>query len=158
MNKLVKISLLIAIIVLILILLIINGKSKNNTRFYLDDKYYNNGTAIKMNSSELENISSESFILFTYNSACGMARPCEDVFDSVLKDKKIDYITIHFDEFRNTKFYNTVKYAPSVLIIKNGEIIAYLDAEEDKHLDYYQNEKSFESWLRGRIYFNKKNK
>ena len=157
MKNVVKILCVIFVIIILTILLITNGKSKNNSRFYLDDKYYNNGDAIKMTSSEIESLDGENFLLFTYNSACGMARPCEDVFDYDLKEKKLDYITIPFSEFRNTKYYETVKYAPSFIIVKNGEVVAYLDADNDAHLDYYQNEKSFENWLNRRIYFAKTN-
>ena len=153
MNKVVKNAFLIIVAILIFILLLVFGSSKNNTLFYLESKYYNSGNKIKMDSNEIDKISNESFILFTYNSVCGMSRPCEEVFDNVFKELKIDYISIPFDEFKKTKYYDTVKYAPSIIIIKDGEIFAYLDANEDSHLDYYQKESSFKSWLSGRIYF-----
>ena len=156
MNKTTKNILLIGSIFVIVLFALVAVKNKNNTKFYLTDKYYNEGTAIKMNGDEVNNILNDSFILFTYNNFCGMAKPCEKVFDAVLKEKKIDYITIPIDEFKKTKYYEIVKYAPSVLIIKDGNMVSYLDAENDEHLKYYQNEKDFENWLNGRIYFEKK--
>ena len=102
MNKVVKNIIIIAVVIIIFILLIIFGDNKNNTLFYLEDKYYNAGNKISLNSEEVEKLSNESFILFTYNSVCGMSRPCEEVFDNVLKEKNIDYIAISFEEFRRT--------------------------------------------------------
>lgn len=155
MNKVIK-YILPVFIIFLLFFLIMTNNNKNNVRFYLESKYYNNGNAIKMNSSELKKIENDSFLLFTYNSVCGMAKPCEEIFDTVLKEKKLDYITIPFDEFRKTKFHDVVKYAPSFIIIKNGNIVAYLDADNDSHLKFYQNEEDFASWLEGRVIFDKK--
>ena len=156
MNDLLK-KILIGIVLLVLIILtILFGNSKNNYRFYLEDKYYNSGDAINVDSKYLEEIDKESFLLFTYNYSCGMTRPCEEVFDKVLKDIKVDYYTISIDEFKKTKYHEIVKYAPSFIIIKNGEIVTYLDAENDNHLDYYQEESSFKNWLNQYIQFTKK--
>lgn len=155
MNKVVKNIPIILIIIIIFILLIISNKSENNLRFYLSDKYYNDGSIIKLNSEDIDSVSSDSFILFTYNNYCGMTRKCDEVFDNVLKKLKLDYVTIPYDEFKKTKYSEVVKYAPSILIIKDGVITSYLDANKDDYLKYYQNEDDFESWLLGRILLKK---
>lgn len=150
-NKLL-ISSIVAIIALVIIAF---GSSKNNTVFYLEDKYYNTGEKIELNSEDVNSLSNESFLLFTYNNFCGMAKPCEEVFDSVLKEYKLDYISIPVEEFRKTKYHETVKIAPSFIIVNKGKIVAYLDAEKDDHIKYYQNEKDFEKWLESHIYMKK---
>ena len=104
---------------------------------------------------KVESLENESFLLFTYNSFCGMAKPCEEVFDAVLKKNKIDYISIPIESFRKTKYHDTVKLAPSFLIIKDGKIVSYLDAENDDHIKYYQNEDDFEKWLSNYIFLSK---
>ena len=58
----------------------------------------------------------------------------------------------HYDELKNTDVVNTIKYAPSVIIIKEGKIVSYLDAEADEDFDRYQNKKEFNSWLAKYIY------
>ena len=60
MNNVVKNISLIVIAIILFVLLIIYGSSKNNTRFHLDEKYYNSGNVIKLNSEELNKISNES--------------------------------------------------------------------------------------------------
>ena len=42
------------------------------------------------------------------------------------------------------------------MIIKNNEIVAYLDANSDEDLNRYQDLEEFESWLDNYIYFSKK--
>ena len=58
---------------------------------------------------------------------------------------------------KNTKFYENVKYAPSVIIIKDGEIVSYLDANSDKDLEKYQDANKFIKWLKEYIYLEKNN-
>ena len=71
-----------------------------------------------------------------------------------LKDQiekyKIDFLSISFEEFKTTKFYQTVKYAPSVLVVEHGNIVAYLNANSDD-----QDTNKFEEWLNNYIYFSK---
>ena len=49
-----------------------------------------------------------------------------------------------------------MKYAPSIIIVKDKEIVSYLDANSDEDLDKYQDEEAFESYLNKYIYFNDK--
>ena len=60
---------------------------------------------------------------------------------------KIDFLSMPFKEFKNTKYYNKVKYAPSIIIIKQGKIVSYLDANKDKDLQKYQDVHEFENWI-----------
>ena len=58
-------------------------------------------------------------------------------------------------EAQNTYVYNTVKYAPSIIIIKDKKVIAYLDAESDEDLIKYQDSDEFEKWLDKYIHLKK---
>lgn len=155
MNNKTKIIILSIAAITVVILEIILGsnlfKSKKIEKFKLESKYYNTGE--KIDVTNIDDIKDESFLLFTYNSFCGMAKPCEDIFHNVLSKNKIDYVSMLIDDFRKTDFHETVKYAPSFLIIEKGKIIAYLDAENDDDLKYYQNEDDFENWLKKYILF-----
>ena len=148
------------IFIIMLSFLILTGCKLNQNdgkeRIYLSDNYYNKGEFIEIKSNDLLDKVNDTYILFTYNSYCSLPVPCEDIFKSFAKKYDIDFISISFEEFKNTKFYNTVKYAPSIIIIKNNEIVDYLDANSDKDLNKYQDQKEFESWLDNYIYFTKK--
>ena len=78
-----------------------------------------------------------------------------DIFRSVMAKYKIDMYSIRYEEFEKTDYINKVKYAPSVIIVKNGKIITYLDANKKEDLDRYQDTSSFESWLDKYIYLSK---
>lgn len=146
-----KILIVISIIVCISLFLILYGvNNKKIDSFYIEDKYYNKGEFIEVNSSDVKKIinKEESFILYVHNNFCAFAIPCENIFDEVIDKYKIDMLKINFDEFKNTSFYKKVEYAPSVIIVKDGKIIDYLDAEDDNDLEKYQDVNSFENWLK----------
>ena len=124
-------------------------------RFYLENKYYNNGVFVDVNNTSLEKVKNENFILFTYNNYCSMAKPCEEVFEEFMKKYKINFLSIPFEDFKNTDFYKTVKYAPSIIVVEKGKVVGYLDAESNDDLNKYQDMKEFESWLNNYIYFSK---
>ena len=132
------------------------NQDDDKERIYLSDSYYNKGEFVDIKPKDLLDKVNDTYLLFTYNSYCSLPVSCEDIFKSFAKKYKIDFLTIPFEEFRNTKFYENVKYAPSVMIIKNNEIVAYLDANSDEDLNRYQDLEEFESWLDNYIYFSKK--
>ena len=126
-----------------------------NKKFYLSDKYYNNGEFIEVTKSDLESKNNETYLLYTYNDYCNFKIPCDQIFKEFMKKYKIDCLSISFKDFKNTNYYETIKYAPSIIIINNGKVIKYLDAEKDEDLQRYQDEEKFEEWLSNYIYFSK---
>lgn len=149
------------ILIVLLISLTLTGcffskkQNDNKIRFYLSDKYYHIGEFVKVDNKSLEKLNKENFILFTYNPYCNLPISCEKIFEEFMKKYNIDFISIPFFDFKETSYYDNVKYAPSVMIIKEGEVIDYLDANDDKDLQKYQDEKEFEKWLDNYVYFGK---
>ena len=139
------------IILLIFIILLLCGCTKKNNNynsvFYLNSKYYNKTEFIKVSSTELDKLSKESFLLFTYNNYCTLKIPCENIFSDFMKEYKVGIVSIKFEDFKNTKYYNDVKYAPSILIIKEGKVIAFLDADSDDDINKYQDVSEFKNWV-----------
>lgn len=145
------------IVILLLLLFIVCGCDKDNSsKFYLSDKYYGVGEYIKVKSNSIKKNSSDSYVLFTYNNYCSLAVPCEDVFEDFMKDNGIDFLSIPFEDFKDTYLYDTVKYGPSVIIVNKGKIVAYLDANDDEDLEKYQDVSKFKDWINEYIYLESK--
>ncbi len=123
-------------------------------RFYLTEKYYNKGEFITTN--DLNNVKNESYILFVYNNYCNLPIPCEDIFKEFMAKYQIDFLSMPFEKFKDTSFYENVQYAPSIIIVKEGQIVSFLDANKDDDLEKYQNVNEFEKWLNNYVYFTKK--
>lgn len=146
---------IIILIIVPLIIAIIYMLIHNQEKFYLNDKYYNNSSFIEIDSNKIQRLNNENYLLFTYNNYCTLPIPCEYIFEDFMKKYNISIISIPFKEFKKTKYYKRVKYAPTVIIIKKGRIISFLDANSEKDLDKYQNINDFEKWISKYIYLDK---
>ena len=135
------------IILILLFLIAITYSFVYNQKVKLDDIYYNNGEYINIDSTYLKNKTHKNYVLFVHNSFCTFKTPCDTIFKQYMKKYKIDFLTINIDEYKKTKFYTQVKYAPTVIVVNNNRIVAYLDAEKDKDLDKYQDVNEFEKWI-----------
>lgn len=147
--KIKKIIMLIVFIILIpLSLLFITNLIKQ--KFTLESKYYNTGKFIDINAANLNELlnNKENFILFTYNNFCTFKVSCDEIFNESIKELNITILKIPFDEFKTTDLYNEVNYAPSVILIKEGKIIKYLNPEKNEDLPKYQDKKEFISWIK----------
>lgn len=132
------------LIIILLPLLILTG-CKKQEKINLNKKYYNEGKFITINS--LENLEEETYILYTYNNYCSFEIPCDQIFKQYMEKYKIDFLQIPFKQFKETNLYKKVKYAPSIIIVKEGKIIDYLDANKNKDLKKYQDINEFEKWI-----------
>lgn len=136
-------------ILLVLVILSMTGCVKENSKFYLNDEYYNAGKLVDIDSKELTNIlkSNDSFILFTYNPYCNFKVSCENVVENFSKNNNITIFKIPFEEFKSTKLYNTIKYAPSIILVNKGKIETYLDPNKDEDSIKYQEEKALKDYI-----------
>lgn len=149
----------ISILILCLFLMLMTGcTSKSNKtieKIYLNNEFYNNGEFIDINNNDINDYNNQSYILYTYNNYCSFSISCDKIFEEFMSKYKIDFLTMSFEEFKKTHFYNDVEYAPSIIIIEKGKIIAYLDANKDEDLEKYQDTSKFEEWLNNYVYFSK---
>ena len=144
------------IILIILITILITGCKKQNTeKMYLDEKYYNESEYIEVTAKDIKELNQETYLVFTYNNYCNLKIPCDTIFKKVMDKYNITILSLPFEEMKQTFIYNKVKYAPSVIIVKQNKVVAYLDAEKDEDYEKYQNETEFEKWLSKYIYLNK---
>ena len=156
-------SKLLSIIVILLLTLTFTGCFFDNkinqndgiNRIYLENKYNNNGEFIYIKNADLKKLGNSNYILYTYNNYCSLPISCEDIFQQFMSKYNIDFLAMPFEEFKESEIYNTVKYAPSVIIIENGKVLAYLDANTDNDLKKYQDANEFEQWMNNYIYFQK---
>ena len=144
------------LLLIIPIIMLLIGCTPTNEKIYLNDKYYNKGEYIEVTEEDLEKLSNENYILFTYNHFCNFSIPCDEVFEKVMQKYKIDVLKISIDHYKNTKFFDKVRYAPSILIINNNKVVAFLDANSDEDYNKYQDSEEFDKWLTNYVYTNKK--
>lgn len=132
-----------------------SSRDKVVDKIYLDDEYYSTGNFVNIKNNDLSNLKDKNYVLFTNNNYCSMSIPCDKIFLEFMEKYKIDFLYMSFDELKKTSFHKKIKYAPSVLVVNKGKIIAYLDANSDDDLEKYQDVNKFEDWISKYIYFSK---
>ena len=132
-----------------------SNKDFEDKKILLDESFYGQGDFIDIKNEDLGNVSNKNYILFVYNNFCSLPIPCQDIFKEYMQKYKISFLSINIDEYKKTIFYEKVKYAPTILIISNGKIIKYLDAESNADLNKYQDIREFESWINNYILIKK---
>lgn len=128
-----------------------------NKKIYLSNEFYSEGNFKEINNDSINQYNNKTYLLFTYNNYCSLPIPCDKIFLEVAKKNNISILSMPFSEFKKTVFYDTVKYAPSIIIVDEGKVIKYLDANKDEDLEKYQDVDKFEKWLNENIYLKKKN-
>ena len=151
-----KIIILISIIIVLLLGTFFYLNS-NNKKFYLDDKYYSESKFIEGDYKTINELKEnrESYILFTYLPYCTFKIPCDDVFKEFMNKYSISFYYVPFDEVKKSTIKDTIKYAPSVVLVKNGKVVSYLSPDKDSDYDKYQSESEFENWISKYIYLSK---
>ena len=144
-NKLLWLTPLLLLIALITVVV----KYKPETKFYLEDKYYDSSEFIEIDKSDLEKLidDKESFALFIYQPACVTSANFEKNLTEFSKDNNLTIYKIAFSNIKDTSLSKYIKYYPSFAIFNKGNIISYLDANSDKDLKYYKSKKDFTDWF-----------
>ena len=144
------------LLILLLVPLLLVGCTNKDEKVYLSDKYYNQGAYIDIVAKDMDKLKNDTYLLFVYNQFCNFKIPCDEIFQKVMTEHKVDVLSMSIDEYKTTSYFNTVRYAPTIIVISKGKVLAYLDANKDEDLDKYQSPDDFEKWLTEHVYLDKK--
>lgn len=138
------------IIVLILISLLLVGC---NGKIKLDDKYYKRSEFIDIDYLDVDDLikSKENFVVFIYQPMCTMSSEFEKLLDEYMDIRKISIYKMSFTDMKKTSLKDTVKFYPSFIIFKDGEVVDFLDADSDEDTNKYKILKAFKEWFEGYV-------
>ena len=138
------------IIVLILVSLLLVGC---NGKIRLEDKYYKRSEFIDIDHSKVEDLikSKENFVVFIYQPMCTMSSSFEEILDEYMKKSKISIYKMSFTDMKKTSLKDTVKFYPSFIIFKDGEVVDFLDADSDEDTKKYKELDAFKEWFEGYV-------
>lgn len=122
-------------------------------KFYLNQEFYEtDGEFINITSDDFKDLNFQNYILFVYNNYCVFSVPCDEIFKQYMEENNINFLSMSYEEFKNTKLHSTVQYAPSILIVHNWKIVDFLNAEDNEDTDKYQSVEEFWNWISNYIY------
>jgi hypothetical protein len=137
------------ILLLVIIIFLLITKSQQAQQFYLNDEYYGNSSLIEIDSEKLKTLEKDkkTFVVFVYQPLCSTSYDLNNYVTEFLDTYKMGFYKILFSSIKDTSIVDYVKYCPSVVIYRNGKIIAYLDADSDKDAVYYESVENLKKWL-----------
>ena len=138
------------IIVLILVSLLLVGC---NGKIKLEDKYYKRSEFIDIDHLDVDDLikSKENFVVFIYQPMCTMSSEFEKLLDEYMDIRKISIYKMSFSDMKKTSLKDTVRFYPSFIIFKDGEVVDFLDADSDEDTSRYKLVKSFKEWFESYI-------
>jgi len=127
----------------------------------LDAEYKNtDGKMIELAKNEedparfLDELAAEkkNFVVYVSLPICnGDAAKFKQFVLDFQRKEKLSFVYITSDYIKDTFIYDTVKYFPSVIIIKEGKIINYLRYDSDEDVEYYKSYDGFAKWLKANV-------
>lgn len=96
----------------------------------------------------------KSFVLYVSLPICnGDAAKFKQYVLDFQHNEKVSFYYLTSDYIKDSKIYETVKYFPSVIIVKEGKIINYLKYDSDSDIEYYKSYDGFSRWLKANVKF-----
>ena len=134
------------IIVLLLVSLLLVGCSG---KIKLESKYYKKSEYLELSSSKVSELikSKENFVVFIYQPMCTMSSSFEEILDKYMKERTISVYKMSFTDMKKTELKNTIRFYPSFIIFKDGEVVDFLDADSNEDTNRYKILKAFKEWI-----------
>lgn len=117
--------------------------------FKLNDEYYGTSKFIEIDYEEYDKLIEEkkSFAIFIYQPLCAASASFKEVLTEYSNNNKITFYKMTQTNMKKSKLGEDVKYYPSLVIIKDGVVVDYLDANSEEDVDYYSNTTDFNTWF-----------
>lgn len=129
--------------------LLITGCNDSKSIFSFEEEYYGRISFEELSLDSLNHLldDKKSFGLFIYQPLCASSVNFNKVLTEFSNTYKIGFYKMPFDELKQSKIGEYVKYYPSFIIIHNGEIVDFLDANNNEDSYYYNSVDEFKDWF-----------
>lgn len=122
----------------------------NDEKVILSEEYYGEFIDFdKISAEEYEELinNKKSFVVLVDQDGCHTADRLKEYIRKWAPGARIKVLKTMFSEMRETSMHEKVKYYPSVVVIENGEIRAFLRADSDEDADEYNDYEAFKGWI-----------
>ena len=138
-----------SVIIVIAICLLFTGCNDEQQKFSLEEKYYEKSGFTELKIEDYNKLieGKESFAIFIYQPLCITSYEFNKVLTEFSKKHQINFYKMTFNDMKETNLGESIEYYPSFVIIKDGELVDYLDANSDEDTEYYKNVEGFKEWF-----------
>ncbi len=122
-------------------------------KFELSSEVYNAGEFHEISAEKFGQMMErkKSFIVVMHMTVCPAEFPITEVAKKFAREDGMMIYGLKEDEYKKTILADEVKYLPSAAIIHEGEVVDFLDAEDDGDVKFYQSVGGFREWVEGYV-------
>lgn len=123
--------------------------ARQSERFSLSEGNYGEAATPELTAAEFEELVAEkrSFIVVVHMMLCPAELPLKDVAKRLAQEEKLRIYFLNEHEFEQTKLKDEIKYLPTAVVIRDGKVVKFLDAEADEDVGAYQTVEGLKDWL-----------
>ena len=124
-------------------------------RFRLDADDYGESVEVYIDDKEYTEMISQkrSFIVMVDKPGCVTTSDISDWLQKYPDEMKFKYYNLRWSYAKKTSLHDYVKFTPSIALIREGEVVAWLRADSDEDKSYYEDSEALKSWLKKYIIF-----
>ena len=118
-------------------------------KFEFDDNLYGRAELIEIDAAGYDELLAEkaSFGLLVYQPLCTTSYDFTQIVTAVTEAEQVSFYQIPFSQLKETALAEVVKYYPSFVLVREGEVVDALDAESDEDTAIYKEQTAFYDWL-----------
>lgn len=140
--------LFIAIAIILLIAVVFVLFKESNNKFILDETNYDeNLVEIDYDTIKKKIENKDNFAIFVYQPMCTTSDSLEEIIDNFQNKYQVSFAKVSFSSIYQKEEFDYLKYYPSFIIFREGEMVDYLDAGSDDDTEYYKNADKFYKWF-----------
>ena len=127
----------------------------DNLPFRLSDEYYGKSESITLKTDEYEQLVAEkkSFIVLVDKPGCVTTAEMRQMMADFPDDMQFKYYNFMWSQVKESSLHEYISFAPSVAIIKNGKVKAYLRSDVDEDGKYFYDAAALQEWVRKYVAF-----
>lgn len=124
-------------------------------RFFLSDEAASNEGLKDISAAGYEElvVEKKNFLVLIHMTVCPAEFPLTDTARQLAKEDGLTIFALDEEEFKKTDLMEVVKYLPSLVVVRGGEVVDFLDAEADEDMEAYKSAVGLRKWV-GRMVLN----
>lgn len=121
----------------------------SNRPIKLSEESYSRGDIISVPIAEVETLANDkkSFLVFISQPECRTADDFEKVINELISQTRLLIYKTDFMYLRDTELAPEVRHYPSLLVFRDGKLLAFLDPSSDADTAAFKNPADLKSWL-----------
>lgn len=117
--------------------------------FRLEDEAYSAAQITEITADQLNQLIAEqkSFAVVVYQSMCSVSANFEALMQEFVTAESLSLYKIKFSALEETPLGESVKFYPSLAIYHAGELVDFLEANQDEDTEYYKDQAALRRWF-----------